>query len=53
VADREEWIEHLAGAILDGVSIDWAAVESNAEFAGHPVVCQKMHLELRPTFPHR
>jgi serine/threonine protein kinase len=40
VADREEWIEHLAGAILDGVSIDWAAAESNAEFAGHPLLSQ-------------
>ncbi len=30
---RQEWIEDVAGAILDGASIDWASAESHAEAA--------------------
>ena len=36
----EAWIEDLAGAILDGASIDWASAESSADFAERPLLNQ-------------
>ena len=38
MADRAEWIEDLAGAILDGASIDWGTAESSVELAGHSLL---------------
>jgi serine/threonine protein kinase len=40
VAQREGWIEDLAGAILDGASINWVSAESTANLAERSLVNQ-------------
>jgi hypothetical protein len=40
VAERDRWIEDLAGAILDGASIDWKSEESSADGVDRPLLTQ-------------
>jgi len=40
VAERDRWVEDLAGAILDGASIDWQSEESSAGGVDRPLLTQ-------------
>jgi hypothetical protein len=59
VGERSRWIDDLAGAILDGASIDWASAESNAQLEERSLLSQlrllatvaSVHRRPRPSQP--